>query len=94
MFMAEVQNNEYLLNESLSPPHFKLLSIRCEMKCQSTANEIVLCFEDGQSDPPGLFIFSLISLTAQLHPDCGLYIDLIQTVLNMFTVHLAAVNTG
>ncbi len=58
--MAEVQNNEYLLNESLSPPHFKLLSIRCEMKCQSTANEIVLCFEDGQSDPPGLFIFSLI----------------------------------
>ncbi len=48
--MAEVQNNEYLLNESLSPPHFKLLSIKCEMKCQSTANEIVLCLEDGQSD--------------------------------------------
>ncbi len=44
--------------------------------------------------PPGLFIFSLISLTAQLHPDCGLYIDLIQTVLNMFTLHLAALNTG
>ncbi len=94
MFMAEVQNNEYLLNESLSPPHFKLLSIKCEIKCQSTANEIVLCLEDGQSDPPGLFIFSLIFLTAQLHPDCGLYIDLIKTVLNMFTLHLAAVNTG
>ncbi len=44
--------------------------------------------------PPGLFIFSLIVLTAQLHPDCGLYIDVIQTVLNMFTLHLAAVNTG